>query len=329
MIRSLVRGYFAPEEGPPWGLSFPLLDIIARRDLPRVITLSEIVVEVEQSATDAAPYVGVISPANEFARLVLFNEGWSDVKRATLEYDVLGFKEPDSLAINQLVKAKHNGGYKHSVSVGPFEDFASVSLAEGFAKAVPDLRMYEYAFKEPPWEKPDGKKRRPQRMPAGYAAWIKSNAARVHDQERSPGEGLWIVGRLTVEAVAPGFPPLLADVVAPVAMYAPSGLGGGGIGYNLKQPIPLRSDGQSYVVRRSIGYLLDQDTKTFRGVFPLTVERTSRHRFRVLLLGDGGRELYASEWVDAHVVVPRLSKRAIDWVVKTNYTGRPPFRGIR
>ena len=325
LIEALDYGYFAPQEFTMWSVSYPLLDIIARRNEPKVVTLSDLVVEVEQSASDPTPYVGLVSPSDQFGRLVLFNEGWSDVRRATLEYDVLGFEEPPRQAVEALLQAKRAGGYAHRASVGAFQDFAFISLTEGLARAVPGFAFYSHAFRNPPTEfTPDGRPRlRAASGPRGYAEWARANPHVFNSEAR--GRGVWVVGRMIVEAAATGIPPLIADFVAAVPIYPPEGLGGGAISYNLKDRINIRTDGVRYTVRKSIGYLLDNDTKTFRGLFPLTADRTSKHRLRFLLNGDGGQNLWTSDWIDMHIVVPRLSKKSAEWKGK----GRAPFRGLQ
>jgi hypothetical protein len=321
-------GYFAPDEMTMWSVSFPLVDIVARRNEPRVVTLSELQVEVEQSVPDPAPHFAVATTASDFAKLVIVNEGWSDVRRATVEYDVIGFDKPTRADIAARVTAKKDGGYAHRATIGPFEDFAFVSLADGLAKAMPDLPMYAYAFKNQPQDfDANG---RPTKIPStgaprGYLAWLKSNP-QVFDYTRQ-GEGVWVVGRIILEAARANVPPVVADFYAPVTIYPPEGLGGGSIGYNLKDRISLRTDGLRYTVKKPIGYLLDQDTKTFRGLYPLIAPETSRHRLRFSLKGDGGRDLWVSDWMDVHIVVPRASKKSAEWA-RAGAKGRPPVKGI-
>lgn len=327
LIFAKMYGYFSPEEGAGWGLGYPLLDIIARRALPRVVTLSEILVEVESSTFDPNPYFGIITPSDRFATIVIFNEGWTNVKSAKIEYDILGFEEPSRRMVEQWVSAREKGGYKYSTMVGKFDDYAYVSLADGLKSALPDFQMYAYSFDHPPWERDaKGKLKKSWRgAPKGYADWLKANPISISTP--SIERAVWVVGRVTLEPSGSEVSPTVAEFCAPLAVQAPEGLGGGGIDYNLKHVMALKAEGQSYAVRRSIGYLLDQDTKTFRGLFPLTVDRTSRHRFRVSIVGDGGQNLYASDWINALVVVPRLSKRAAAFA-KGGYKGRKPFRGI-
>ncbi len=327
LIKSLEYGFFSPGDDAPWSLSYPLLDIIARRNAPQVITLSELVVEVEQSVQDNAPYLGLASPSDQFAKLVLFNEGWSDVKRATLEYDVVGLAEPTRKRIEEITKAKRDGGYAHKSVVGPFQDFAFFSLADGLAKAMPDFKMYQFAVRSSPYDiLPDGRlKKKAAGAPAGFDAWLKANpAVSIVDQQ---GKGVWIIGRMIVESARDGVEPVIADFVAPIPIYAPDGLGAGQISYNLKDRIVIRSEGIRYAARKNIGYLLDADTKTFRGLFPLIVDQSSRHRMRVVVKGDGGADLYVSDWIDAHIVVPRFSKKAVDRATLKG-PDRPRFKGI-
>ena len=329
LLEARRHGYFSPGEFGGWSVSYPLLDIVARRSQPSIITLSELVVEVEQSAADPTPYVGLVAPSDSFARLVVFNEGWSDVRKVTLEYDVVGLTEPSRAEIRARVAAKRNGGYAHTVSAGPFQDFAYLSLVDGLTKTLKDFPMYAFAFRNQPTEfGPDG---RPMRIPTagaprGFAAWAGAHPE-IYDGDKQ-GAGAWAVGRLIVEPVQVEAATVVADFVAPVPIYAPGGLGGGTINYNAKDTIAIRTDGSRYVVRKRVGYLLDKDTTTFRGLYPLTVSETSRHRMRVHLKGDGGRDLWSSDWIDAHVVVPRLSRKSADWN-RSGGKGRPPFRGLQ
>lgn len=328
LIESLDIGYFAPEEGiGVWSVSFPLLDVVARRNEPRVVTLSELMVEVEQSARDDTPYIAVASPSDSFARLVLFNEGWTNVRRATLEYDIVGFDEPSREAVEKIVGAKRDGGYRHAASVGPFQDYAFLSLREGLARELPDFRMYDFANRNPPSEwGADGKpKIKTNGSLPGFQQWLRANP-QVYDADNR-GRGLWIVGRLIVQSTDEKIAPVVADVVAPVPMYPPEGLGGGAIAYNLKDRIALRTDGLRYAVRKNIGYLLDNDTKTFRGLYPMIADRTSRHRLRLALKGDGGQPLWTSEWMDVHVLVPRMSKKAAEWS-RAGAKGRLDVKGL-
>jgi hypothetical protein len=285
------------------------MDITARRTGNRAVNISELVVEVEKSASDPIPYVDTVITEDTFGRLTLVNEGWSDVKSATFEFDVIGSQKPDDDKVRALTTAKRDGGYAYKALTGPFQGFAFLNLEAGLSKALPNFAYYKYAYDYHPWDAGHSK---PPTPPTGYERWAAAHPEIIQENWKHGRGAMWVVGRLIVEGQPEGAAPVVADLLADVNIYYISGFGGGGISYVLGGRLDMRTQGEAYTVRRKIGYLLDDKTPTWRAFLYLIVDRTSRHRFRVILRGDGSKDLFVSDWIDAHIVVPRSSKKIFD-----------------
>lgn len=297
-------GYFSPEEFSGWGISFPLLDIVARRAKDAAITISELVVEVRSSAADNTPYVDFEAPSDEFCRVVVYNEGWSNVGSSLFEYNVY-WSDPTAVEDLDKFAAEANGSpYAFTLNTGGFRESWHLSVEEGIERSLSDFSMHKYAFSNPPWRDEGGVGRKP----AGYDRWVAAHPY-VFDSDDEQRKSPWIVGRLTVTPLGEGSPPFIVNVVASVPIYAPEGLGGGAVIYNDVKSVELRVNGADYVIRKNIVYLLDSDTKTYRVLMPIVAEKTSDHVLRVSLVGDGGKQLFRSDWLNVKLLVPRMSRR--------------------
>ncbi|WP_134102625.1 caspase family protein [Neorhizobium sp. R1-B] len=297
-------GYFSPEEFSGWGISFPLLDLVARRAKNEVITISELVVEVKRSAPDNTTYVDFEAPSDEFCRVVVYNEGWSNIESAVFEYNVYVSDPTDVDDMDKFVQDANRNSYSFRLKTGEFRESWHLSVEEGVAQSLPDFAMHSYAFSNAPWSGAG----RTGRKPAGYDQWLAAHPY-VFEPDNEQRKSPWIVGRLTVTPKGQDSLPFVVNVVANISIYAPEGLGGGGVAYNDVTSVDLRVNGADYLVRKNIVYQLDNDTKTYRVLMPLVAEKTSDHVLRVSVIGNGGKQLFRSDWLNIKLVVPRMSKR--------------------
>ncbi|MGZ2421242.1 caspase family protein [Rhizobium laguerreae] len=312
-------GYFAPPEGIGiWYPSFPILDLVARRAIEEDVVLSEIVVDVEYSRPDKTPYTNVICPSDQFCELVLVNEGWSKVKEAVFDYDIIGFVEPDIDILADQLKSRPDKSFKYGSRTGSFSHHINLDLSVGAADYLSDFKMYQFAFDNPPWQNGAEGPIPAKGAPNGYKEWIANHEGAYSGPSHSNDEasGLWVVGRLTVTPLESGTAQEVIDVCSPIPISAPEGLGGGAIEYSQVKHIKLRTKGDKYSVSRGIGYLLDRDTKTYRGLVPIMADMTSIHKVRISLFGDGGRNLYTGKWFEIMIFVPKEGKRETDDYLK-------------
>ncbi len=304
-------GYFAPEEGIGYfGMSYPVLDIIARRAVDEVITLASIELEVERSVDDLNPYIYITSPSNEFGTLYFTNEGWTNIALGTLDFDILTSSAAEDLDADAFFEKKKSEPYSFHREIGPFKESLDVSFEKELRAILPDFKYYRYAF-DHLLETDNNGNRMPisKSAPKGYKEWLDKNPKIAEFKDPENWQWPLLVGKMEVKSVSPSVPPITLEVVAGLAIYSPEGLGGGSIEYNLSRKLILKRNKENYRVSQPIGYLLDKDTKTFRGLFPLVPERTSHHKFRLILKGNGGVDLFTSDWISAKVFVPKTSKK--------------------
>jgi Caspase domain len=317
-----MHGFFS-EDSATWGSGFPTLDILIRAATQTTVVLSEILLEVRSSIVNSSPYVDVRSISNEFCTLALTNEGWCSLKESRLDYEIVGFGRPEWSRVREILNSRQAGGYRYSIAIPAFEKHHLLSLTHGVSQALPDFKEYEFTFKNigRGWDASLGnlgslaaylKSLQPADdlpNPENYESWLASkfDERSIFDLGHQDGGRLWIVGQLTTTPASDDAQPIRAAVIAPLAVLPPWGLGGGSIGFNLHRPFQLRSQDENYMLRRGLGYLLDRDTTTFRGLFTLSVDKTSYHYFRVVVRGNGGRTLYESDWITLHAIVPRTS----------------------
>lgn len=313
-IESEFMGYYSPEEGGTLGIAYPILDIVARRATDKVVTVASLIIDVEASSPDKTPYVKAISPSDQFGTIVIVNEGWVEIENLRFEYDIFNPEKGGEVDVEDLLKRKKDGGYQFVINTGPFKESAELFFEDGLKQVLKDYAFLKFAFSNPPEWDDNGNKKKPKvaGAPAGYAQWIKSNPNVFGSEDAKEEKDMcFVVGRAIITSKDKSKKASVVDLAGYVAIYSPDGLGGGYAEYNLTQPIKLRTKSGPYQVSKSIGYILDQDTKTFRGLFPLITEQSSDHRLRVKLRGDGDKDLFVSNWIDAKILVPKTSKKYI------------------
>lgn len=302
-------GYFDLEEGTTgWGISFPLIDVVARRNRETTISISELVVDVKRSKPDRQLYIGLAAPSDKFCELVVYNQGWTSVKSARLDFDV--FVVEDDNDIEKLIIDKKDGQFRYTKNIDGFSEYRSINFEVDISKELKQFSFYKYAFYNSPSDE------RPQRgkAPQGYSAWLSRNPHIFDVEKQDSALAVYIIGKMVLRPSDETQGVSTIDVVGKLPIYAPAGLGGGFLMYNAVNSIKLKTDGADYQVRKNIEYLLDSDVKTYRFLMPLIPDQTSDHVLKFSLIGNGGMRLFESEWMNIKAFVPRLSKKYASFV---------------
>ena len=316
-----MQGYFSPAEGTVWSIAYPIVDVIAKKNVSSTVVISEIVFDVDVSTPDKTPYVQIVSGSDEFCTLYFVNEGWSSVKEIEIAFDVLGLTLDENIA-EKFYSLPIGRDFRYSAVVPGFRNFRSYDFAEMIRGGLSDFHYYEHSFHNYPYEFVQGGKVDLNKVnfagakvldgaPDGYASWLEANPLVTDSSQRYhdfASVGLWIGGRMTVHSVHDDIAPEIVRFVAPLPIYAPDGLGGGAINFDMKEPIKLKTEGKRYQKRIPVSFELDEKDPTFRGLFPLVAEETSKHSIDISLVGDGGQVLVNLGRFDVHIIVPKISK---------------------
>jgi hypothetical protein len=306
-------GYYAPEEGSGgWSLSYPIIDIIARRISPEKVTIDELVVEAQASIMDDAPYATLAAVGTGVAELTIINQSWKTLSETRLTFDVVELREYTDAEIRALIDGRPEGPFRFSITVKDIASSKTISLADLLRPLLP-VDYYKFwsshsieatsAGVVAKAEGPNGEIGKTVKLPAGFSEW--------YIRERSKLEALnyprlLIIGRMVT--VADGRT-LEADFGARMVI-APPGVGGGTIDYDLSGYIVLPIDGKDHEIRRKVSKTLQKGKETFRGLFPLVAKQSSFHRIRVSLTSTGGQILYRTPWMKTHIIVSKNDKIA-------------------
>ncbi len=312
-------GYYAPEEGvTAWSLSYPILDIIARRLTTDKVTISKIAFESRNSRVDNTPYIDLLVENTEIASLTLVNQSSLPIKRARIEFESVGVKDIRDNDVRELVDQIKDRPLKHAVAVAPFKEYRKISLVEVIRVDLPDMKMYEFLAQNLVNIDDKGNYRissqRPVSgrlpQPPGFIEWHKKNKETLKIDDGVP---FWIVGRIYVTGQDES--KAVVDFAARLDLLL-LGVGGGIINYDLHETVALPIDGKPHRIEKSINKTLSKNTQTFRGLFPLVTERSSFHQVRFSLLDPSGKALMTSPWAETHIVVSQNDRKVVTAMAK-------------
>lgn len=307
------NGYYAPEEfSTGWSLSYPILDVIARKLLPEAFVVKELVVESTDSSLDSAPYVDLEAPGTDCCALTIINNSWEPISQVELEFDVVGrgattYEELLAYVDSKPRDARYGISYV-AKGIDRYEDF---DLKEVLAPHVDDLNFFALTWGRAVEEDSTGRvtvtdynTNKKVKLPAGFKEWYQKNKGAFESTDLYT---LNIAGRM--KSSNRRGETQVADFAAMLLLIAP-GVGGGALEYDLHERIKLPVDGKNHNIHKAIGKKLTKAGDVFRGIVALVPEKSSYHRLRFTIVGDQG-PLYQSPWVKAHIIVSRNDKEAV------------------
>ncbi|HLO89006.1 MAG TPA: CHAT domain-containing protein [Nostocaceae cyanobacterium] len=121
-------------EPPFFSWQFPNLDIRLVNNSNKTIYITDIILEVEKSLVDPSPVVIIPENRQNLLRFELINEGWGEIKDASLQFNLAPLGE----------KISWNGNYQHKINIGNFTDSYTVDISNTFQQLGLDFQSIGY-----------------------------------------------------------------------------------------------------------------------------------------------------------------------------------------
>jgi hypothetical protein len=314
LIVAVDAGYYAPgEASTPWSLSYPILDLVARKiSSDRPITIETLTIESRNSRLDGTPYISMIAPGTEVCLLTLINQSWQTIKEVELEFDVLGIRSMSDAEIRFWFDSRSKEKFKHTIKATNLVESKNVSFVSELRKVMPEIDFYVFAQGKNITVRDNGDlvikapdATRQSAPPPGFKEWYQTVYEELSEVDDTK---LWVAGVARPTGVNGQMYEL--DFAAGLTVVLP-GVGGGQVNFDLINFTMLPIDGKFHSIERKIGSKLTSQKQTFRGLFPLIAKKTSFHELRFTLRGHKQDILYQSPWADTHIVVSRNDKSAL------------------
>lgn len=296
-------GYYEP---PAWNIALPVLDFLLANNTEDTFVISELVVDVEESKADTTTPIYLMSPSDEFATIILFNQGWGTVEECVLDFNLVNIHGED------VPWPYGDREFEHSIRVEPFSSFTRVDFSPILKTVVRDLDYLRRAFgltdevlHRDGEELSDDEEQEPGWWPhqdiEKFISAVEPFKFENPNEEFFENLGVHAVGTLTVKAH--GMDSEIVEIAVWIPLIQPEGLGGGGLEPSNTCDIDFKKSGKAYKIRHPLA-LWAKPNDPLRLQLRLGGEISGSHRFRFRLLGNG-KTIYTSPTIDSELVIPR------------------------
>lgn len=305
-VEALQYGFYY---APTFHVVPPTLDLRILNNSNRTITIKKLSLDVGESQTENRPIPVMISASDEFARLLVVNEGNHRVDKLVIRCNVYPTREDAERDDGEEL----NYSFESSNVSEVFRiDFREILAANGV-----DVKFLEHTFDTEPQIYPD-QDRRKFRAALGvymFTGVDYSSGRRLSidedDQDWSRVQfEAHVAGRLEATSIidaqshSTSFP-----FLAPIPLTAPSGLGAGLPALEAFQ-VELPSDRRKYQVQMPVSSYL-KPFEVERLLFRVYSELSSWHRFTLRAELDDGLSL-ATKRVELFILNPRSTRLNAD-----------------